>query len=98
MPGFFTAHTIGEISKEALRERAEKMVSGTADEPVELVRLVCDFEAGRLLCEWVAHTRQEVLDYLAQHELTLSGDDEWIIHVDMEEPPASPPVNLESPD
>lgn len=95
MPGFFTAHRIDGMSRAAARERAETLTAATVDEPVELVRVACDLQAGRMLCEWIANTQQEVLDYLKSHELELLAEDEWIMHADLEEPPTSPPLDLD---
>lgn len=95
MPGFFTSHQIGELSKEAVRERAEHLTASTEDEPVEVIRIVCDLRARRMLCEWLANAPDDVLAFLEQHELKLTGEGDWIMHVDLEEPPAQPPVNPE---
>ena len=96
MPDFFTLHGIGQMSRQAARERAEKLAVAARDEPVELVRMVCDLEAGRMLCEWVGPDREAVLAYLRSHDLEPRGDQEWLIHVDLEEPPATPPINTEA--
>ena len=98
MAVFFSAHTIHGMSKAAMRERAEKLVAASTDEPVELLRAVCDVQVGRMVCEWVAPNREAVFDFLKQYDLELRGEDEWLIHVDVEEPPATPPVNLDAPD
>ncbi|MEX2671162.1 MAG: hypothetical protein WD294_03515 [Phycisphaeraceae bacterium] len=91
MPEFFSLHKIGQVSRDAMRERAEKLIASTTDESVDLIRTVCDLEAQQMLCEWVAPSRDAVLSYLEQHDL----QQEWLMHVDLEEPPATPPINPE---
>ena len=95
MPGFFSCHTVAQLSEQAVRERAEHLTAATVDEAVNLVRTVCDLDAARMLCEWVAPDRESVQAYLREHDMEPSGEGEWLMHVDVEQPSASPPIELD---
>lgn len=83
MARFITAHVTLCMTRQDVEKLARRFCQA-ADGPVKNRRVAYDPIAGRMICEWEAPGQDELLAFLATHNVRIRSEREWVMHVRVE--------------
>ncbi|MSS71327.1 MAG: hypothetical protein EXS64_07540 [Candidatus Latescibacteria bacterium] len=83
MPKFITAHITSCMTRQDV-ERLVKRFAEESSDGVRNLRTQCDTVLGRMVCEWEAPDREALVRWLAGRNVRFRGQEEWVMHVQME--------------
>jgi len=83
MASFVSAHAISCMTRQDL-ERLVRRLASDANKQCRLLQVYCDTVSARMVCHWEAPDREALLAWWSGFNLRLRGNEEWVIHSQLE--------------